>query len=523
MKTLKQLNDFSVTAVTYFDQALGAGRVLTNRYQINGLIDTSKPVLQNMEAITNSAASWLGYDIHEGRWGVVINQTGTSIASFNDSNILGSISVSGTGLKDLYNSSKATFPHRDLRDSQDFVLTQIATQDQFANEQSHTLGLTYDIINEPIQAQLLSLIELKQGRIDLVVNFRADYSYINLKAGDLIDVTDTRFSFTNKVFRIASIAEVQNDAGPLELEITALEYNSNVYSTADLYRYTRSDADGIITIGSIGAPGTPQVTKFEIDARPRVLVESTAPTGIVESMEFWISYDVLVAEENRTYTILGEVKPVNGGTFASGQTVRLDYDNLNSSNFVIKTRGKNSTTVGPYSSISGFTEFDPTQTTQAIGPDTKTIDSLGNIVTALAVIDLLKGVDGIYQKVANTSSMFTKIFETFKEYTGVDLVGEAQAGTVGAITIRDEGTTLTTTTTAINFIGGGVTAVNSGTTVNVTIPTGSGSFGTETWTTNTASSVTEIIDIDGVGVRRFKTIVFNRPTGDKVTLNITWP
>jgi hypothetical protein len=471
MKTLKQLNDYSTATIIYTDQTLGNGQSLTNRYQINGLIDTSRPVLQNIESLTNAAGSWLGYDIHEGKWGIIINKSETSIASFNDSNILGNITVNGTGLKDLYNSAKATFPHRDLQDSPDFVSTEIPVGDRHANEQTHSLGLTYDIVNEPVQAQLLSFIELKQGRIDLVINFVADYSYISLKAGDVIDVTDSRFGFTNKLFRIVSIAEVQDGMGPLELEITALEYDETVYDTTNLYRYTRTNADGIITIGSIGAPGTPQVTKFEAAARPSVLIESTAPTGIVEVMEFWISTDVLAAEENRTYTILGEVKPVNGGVFPSGQTVRLDYDNLNSVNFVVKTRGRNSTTVGPYSNLSGFTEFNPLQITQAVGPNTKTVDALGNVVTALAVIDLLKGLDGLYQKSFSTSSVFTKIFETFKEYTGIDLVGQAKTGGLvpPPLTVRDEGTLLSTSATIINFIGDGVVASKSGDTINVVI------------------------------------------------------
>jgi hypothetical protein len=96
MNTLRQLNTYSTSSVTFTDQGLGSGQVLANRYRINGLLDTAVPVLENIEKICNAAGSWLSYDTHEGRWGVVINQTGNSVASFNDSNIIGNISVSGT-------------------------------------------------------------------------------------------------------------------------------------------------------------------------------------------------------------------------------------------------------------------------------------------------------------------------------------------------------------------------------------------------------------------------------------------
>jgi hypothetical protein len=468
MKTLKQLNTYSTTTVTFTDESAGIGQILPNRYQINGLIDTKNSVLDNIERLCSASGSWLSYDTHEGKWGVVINQTGTSIASFNDSNVIGSITLNGTGLNDLYNSTKVEFPHRDLRDNPDFVSIEIPSGDRNANEFDNTLGLNYDVINEPVQAQLLGFTELKQSRIDLVINFRTDYSYINLKAGDLIAVTNSRFNFTNKLFRIITITEIQEDAGPLMMEISALEYNASIYSTTDLYRYTRTDENGIVTIGSIGIPGTPQVTKFEIDARPGILVESLAPTGVVEAMEFWISNDVQLTEENRTYRILGEVKPINGGIFASSDEVRLEYDNLSASDFVIKTRGKNSATTGPYSAVSGFTNFNPTQTTQAINSDTKAVNALGGIVTALAVIDLLKGVDGLYQKIANTGSLFTSFVDTLKDLTGVDMVKFFSAtplppepSKIPAITSINPSTGIVTGGTDVTIFGNNFTSSTS--------------------------------------------------------------
>ena len=473
MKTLAQLNTYSGTTVVYTDQSAGSGQVLANRYQINGLLDTAQPVFQNIEKLCSAAGSWLSYDIHEGKWGVVINQSGTSIVSFNDTNIIGSISVSGTGLQELYNQTKVQFPHRELRDSADFVTIEIPSGDRNANEENNILNITYDIINDPVQAQLLGTIELKQSRVDLVIKFQTDFSYINLKAGDIIDVTDSRFGFTNKLFRIITITEVQEDNGALLMEITALQYDANVYSTADLYKYTRTDANGIITIGSIGVPGTPQVTKYEIDSRPRVIVSSTAPTGVVEGMEFWLSNDVGLADANRSYRLIATTKPTNGNVYTSGQTVQFDYDNIDTSNFVVKTRAFNSTVVGPFSSASGLITFTATQVTTAIGPNTKTIDSLGNVLTALAAWELLKGVDGLYQKIASTSSMFTKIFETFKDVTGVDLVGNATSG-VTALAIKDEGNLLTTSTGSLNFVGDGVTATYSSGATTITIPGGVG-------------------------------------------------
>ena len=48
-----------------------------SRYRINGVIDTAKPVMQNLENIANSAGAWLTYDVTDGKWSVVINKAGT--------------------------------------------------------------------------------------------------------------------------------------------------------------------------------------------------------------------------------------------------------------------------------------------------------------------------------------------------------------------------------------------------------------------------------------------------------------
>ena len=476
MKSLSQLNAYSTSTVVYVDETLGGGQVLANRYQINGLLDTAKPVLENIELMTNAGGSWLSYDIHEGKWGVVINQTSTSVASFDDSNIIGNISLSGTGLRDLYNSVKVEFPNRDLKDSADFIQDEIPDVDRNANEVDNVLNITYDIINDPVQAELLGLLELKQSRVDLVISFRTDFTYVNLKAGDVVNITNDRYSFVNKPFRIITIAEIQDDDGALQMEITALEYNDDVY-VADLYKYTRSDLNGIITIGSIGKPGTPQVTKFEQASRPRVLIESLAPTGIVEGMEFWLSTDVAEADDDlRSYRLIATRRPINGGTFSSGDNITLDYDSLGDTNFVIKTRGVNSTTVGQYSDPSGFVYFAPVQTTDAIGVETALVDPTTGLILSLGANYLLKKLFDMATSTGttSTSSIYEWFNDLFKENTGVDLEQEAQAGgltpqTLPYITVKDEGNLLTDKVDNINFVGNGVVATKSGNSVTVTI------------------------------------------------------
>lgn len=215
-------------------------------FEINGVIDPGQSVMSNLNTLCTASGCWLTYDVNSGLWSVVINKAGTSIKSFNDSNIIGSINISGTGINEFYNKVTVEFPHVDLRDRTDYVDMVIPIGERFPNEVDNTLNINLDCINNPIQAQYIGAVELKQSRVDKVIEFRTDYSSIGLKAGDLIDVTSEPYGYTNKVFRITKMTEEDQDDGSIQISITALEYDANVYSTDGLIREERNKKTGII-------------------------------------------------------------------------------------------------------------------------------------------------------------------------------------------------------------------------------------------------------------------------------------
>lgn len=438
--SLGNLNTYSATSVTY-----NGNVTLTNRYQINGLINTESAVMTNVEELATTAGSWLSYSTLSGKWGVIINRSGTSIASFDDSNILGTISVTGTGLQDLYNSVKTEFPNRDIRDQTDYVQIAIPAEDRNANEQDNALNIVYNYINEPVQAQLLGFIELKQSRIDKIITFSTDYTLINLLPGNIIDITNTKLGFSSKLFRIVSIAEQDGENG-LQCEITALEYDDTVYDE-DLTRFTRTVSNGLTTTGNIGIPGTPTITKFELASRPRIEVSTTAPSGIIEGMEYWLSNDTALGDAQRSYRLIATKVPTNGnanvrGTYTTGDTITLDYDTIGTSNLVIKTRAYNSTTVGPFSANSAITSFTSTQATDAILPTTVAFDELGGLATALGVVSLLNNLDGLF---GNSATKTGGVFDKIKKI----LFPDANTGENSAYDILGNSSTFANTITSV--------------------------------------------------------------------------
>jgi hypothetical protein len=363
------------------------------RYRINGVLSTDATVMENMETLSRAAQSWFTYDVTEGKWAVIINTTGNSIASFDNSNITGPVSISGTGLSDLYNRVRVEFPHVDLDDQVDFVEIAIPSEDRNPNEPDNTLNISFDVINDPVMAEMLGFVELKQSRVDKVIRFTTDYSYIGLKAGDLIDVTNSVLGYTNKVFRIISLEEADDEA--ISISITATEYDANVYDVSDLFRYERSNENGIVTKGAIDPPTTPIITAYEQTARPGVDLETTVPSGIVEKIEFWYSTD------NTNFILVGTESPSGGGTYEFADTVIFNYDKFDAAgNVFVKCRAVNSTTASEYSPTASLIGFTPVQVTDAIGFDTVLLDEFGDIdplqlalPLALAGLDAFLGGD----------------------------------------------------------------------------------------------------------------------------------
>lgn len=215
-------------------------------FEINGVIDVGQSVMSNLNTMCTASGCWMTFDVNSGLWSVVLNVPGTSVYSFNDSNIIGGINVSGSGISELYNSVSVEFPHKDLRDQTDYVDMEIPAADWYPQETDQNLQMSLQCINNPIQAQYIGTVELKQSRVDRIIEFRTDYSVLGLKAGDIIDITATMYGFSNKKFRITRIIEEDSDDGNIQLAITALEYDSNVYDSSDLVFTERSVKTGIV-------------------------------------------------------------------------------------------------------------------------------------------------------------------------------------------------------------------------------------------------------------------------------------
>lgn len=484
--SLEALNTYCSTGFSYTNTD---GQTVSSAITINGLVDTKTDVLTNMQALAEAGSSWMTYDIFTGQWRVVINRAGTSAASFTDSNIVGEISISGTSLTQLNNVADVKYQNTDILDKTDFVKITIPTEDLLANEPENAIQINLPFTNKQVVAAKIGLQQLKQGRVDKIISFKADYSYIMLRAGDLIDITNTVLGFANKLFRIITVTQDEGEAGEIIMSFTALEYDSAVYDY-DITEYNVITDGGILGIGAINKPNTPTVTKTEQANVPKIVINAVVPAGIVDAMEFWITFDTGISNDaNRNYINIGTFSNTDGSLLTEDAAVSYSYSGLQQSDFYVKVRGVNNVTTGPFSDPSGLIAYVPIVVADTVSDSPV---SVGGQLMSLGLLTLLNNLDKLFTGDTSPGSLFDKIFSVFKDETGVDLITESEAATGGQSGDRYW------TAQAESGIS-------------------------ETWETSVADSTTEVYDVDGLGVERFTSITFVRADGYKVKMNITWP
>jgi len=243
----------------------GATTSTQARFVINGVISTGDNVKNSIEKISQGASAWTTFDYSQGQWKFLNNRAATESEledafEFNDDNILGEVGITATNLEDLYNLLEVEFASRKIRDQNDYFKGAIDPSLMNDLEPPNTLGMRLEMSNNAIQAARIGLIDLKQSRADKIITFRADYSAIQCEAGDVVKITNSVYGFINKLFRISKIREIEGDEGTITVEVTALEYDSTIYTDEILIDSLDTPGSGIPIFGgsaTLPAPSNP--------------------------------------------------------------------------------------------------------------------------------------------------------------------------------------------------------------------------------------------------------------------------
>ena len=378
--SIAALNTYSAQSVTYSPYPA------QQRYTINGLISTTNKVLNNMDLIAASAASYITYDISSGQWAVLIQKITSQSFSFNDSNIIGQINATGTALDTYYNSVEVQFPYAYLRDQSNYARVDLTTAALNYNEPVNVLKVQHGLINNVVQATIIANILLRQSREDLVVVFKTDFSSYNLQIGDVFGLTNATYGFISKTFRVIKLVKTESDKGELTIEVTGLAYDDAVYTVSNISTFIPTIGAGysIPNLGAIATPIAPTLTSSTISSQPSITVTATIPSGVVTDMEFWASSD------GTTYKFQGSTRSANSGPFTTGATTQFKTVELLTATWYFKVRAANAQGTSAFSPASTGLAFTYIQApdvlpynTPVVNPGTTNTPSIGNMSLAI--------------------------------------------------------------------------------------------------------------------------------------------
>lgn len=294
------------------------------RYRINGVLDAGQSVLSNIDRIMSACDSWMTYNAALGQWSVVINKSETTAYEFDDDNIVGDIRVSATDITSSINQVEARFPFKENRDQASFINIETPSNLLYPNEPVNKYSITYDMVNDSVQANYLANRLLEQAREDLIVSFSTTYYGIQVNAGDVVSVTNSDYGWNAKLFRVMKVNEAALPDGTLGAKLELNEYNAQVYGNGDILQFSPVANSNLPSVSFFSPLSAPTITSSNpSSAIPNFNVQISIPAvGRVTYSELYYTTSATPSSTDWSLlTIAGRIdgEPVTPSTYYTFQ------------------------------------------------------------------------------------------------------------------------------------------------------------------------------------------------------------
>ena len=318
--SLTALNTYCAEPFTY--TTYGGSTTTQTRFQFNGVIDTSRAIMDNLQEMATSCDCLIKYNEITGLWGVIVQQSTYTVAmDINDSNMIGALSVSPLDIANSYNVIEAKFPdvsNQDSFNTATFDLAQLAPTLLYPNEPINKQSVTLSLVNNNVTAQYIANRLLEAGREDLNITCKIDYTGLQLEAGDIVTVTNTNYGWAAKLFRVNKITENFGSDGTITADLMLSEFNPQVFDDKDITQFTPAANTGLPNALTFGTLAAPIITNQTPTApAPFFYVTVTTPNnGVAQYAEIY--YSASADGSNPIFAGTTEVKP-SGNGYAAGE------------------------------------------------------------------------------------------------------------------------------------------------------------------------------------------------------------
>jgi hypothetical protein len=352
------LNVYSDQLIEFRDQ--GGTLYTQSRYRINGVLDTNSNVLQNVDSIMTACDSWMTYQETSGKWAVVVNKAEAASFAFDDSNIVGAITVGGMDITTSINQIEGRFPEGANRDQFNYVYIETPSGILYPNEPVNKTNVNYDLVNNNVQAYYLANRLLEQAREDLNVTINTTYVGIQVNAGDVVSITNSYYGWNAKLFRVMQVREASLPDGNLGAQIQMAEYSSAVYDNFDITQYAPIPNSDLVAGGYFSPLSAPTIFDAFPDAVvPNFDIRATVPaSGRVTAVYLYYTTNATPTAEQ--WALLDAQVLSNSAVLLPNSTFDFDDISLPSGNYYFAFKVGNDIAQSDLSPSTAVFNWNPT-------------------------------------------------------------------------------------------------------------------------------------------------------------------
>ena len=209
-------------------------------FECNAVVNTEKTLLANTKSLLSSMRGLMLY--RQGLYGLIVEDQGNSTFSFNESHIIGGISIKSESKKTKFNRIIATFPNPDANWQMDQIEYPVAGSSEESGYLTEDGGV--ELVKQMdlpsttniYTAKDMAEMALKRSRNALVTSFKSTSEALNVSIGDIVDVTHGTPSWTAKTFRVFKLGLNSNGT----VDVTLIEHQDSIYPWS-----TKTEADNI--------------------------------------------------------------------------------------------------------------------------------------------------------------------------------------------------------------------------------------------------------------------------------------
>jgi hypothetical protein len=199
-----------------------------DKYHCDGIVDTGNSIKSNIEALVSCMGGRIGYV--NGKYFVQAAEYEVPTVTISEEHMVGPLSVqTKQSRRSIYNGVKGTF----VSEEENYIVADYPskTDSTYATEDGDPIYLDMPLpfVTNQVRAQRLAKIALQRSRQQVIATVPLNLAGLQFKAGDFIQINNSRMGWTNKPFEVLDYTLDINASGTITVNVQCIETDSSVY------------------------------------------------------------------------------------------------------------------------------------------------------------------------------------------------------------------------------------------------------------------------------------------------------